>query len=152
VYRANSSQHTQVRDEVATDLAKATRAGERVFFLSHDGVHNDFLASYLAATTRLRAYNAGGDKNVGYSMASWPAEVRGLAGAGTPAAAVERALRSRKVDVVVAPYFQLQVNSASWPPAPETVAAAKGAFAPLVRSSALQVQRYRWFAAVRLPQ
>ena len=68
-----------------SDLDRATRDGERAFFLGYDGRHNDFLANYLAAATELRAYNAGGDKNSAY--AAWGAAARGAAARGAQPAA-----------------------------------------------------------------
>jgi hypothetical protein len=150
-YRANYQDRTQVAAQVATPLERATRPGERAFFLSYDGAHNDFLANYLAADARLRAYNAGGDKNALFAMSRWPPEVAAIAAATPSPASVEAALRSRRVDVVIAPYFHLQTNSAIWPPAPATVAAARAAYAPLLADRRLAVRQYQWFATLRLP-
>jgi hypothetical protein len=149
-YRDHYHDRAAVEHEVARPLDRLTRHGERVFFLNASGIHNDFLASYLATATGLRTFNAGGDKNVVFAQSRWPAEVNALAGAGATPAAVEAALRSGKVDVVVAPYFDLLVNSAQWPPAPDQRVADERAFAPLLRSRALRVERTPWFAAIRL--
>ena len=131
VYRVHYEDRVAVRAEVVSDLDRATRDGERVFFLSYDGRHNDFLANYLAAATGLRAYNAGGDKNSVYAAKAWPPEVQALAAPSPPPEAVEQALRSGKVDVVVLPSFHLQENSSAWPPSPQQQAAAKQAFEPI---------------------
>jgi hypothetical protein len=134
---------------VAAPLARLTKPGERVFFLNYDGAHNDFLANYLASADRLRAYNAGGDKNALFAMSRWPDQVKAMAAAGVGPAAVEAALRDGTVDAVVVPFFHLQGNSAIWPPAPETVAAARGAFGAIVADKHLRVQQTPWFAVVR---
>jgi hypothetical protein len=149
-YRDNYQDRAQVQREISAPLNHLTRPQERAFFLSYDGMHNDFLGSYLASAGRLRAYNASGDKNVGFSMSRWPAEIRGISGAGVRPPAVEHALRSGKVDVVIAPFFQMTLNSAQWPPSAETEGAARAAFAPLLHARGLRVKRTRWFATIRL--
>jgi hypothetical protein len=121
-----------------------------VFVLSYTGAHNDFVVNYLASVTGLRTYNVGGDKNVAYAMSAWPDEIRQLAPGPVPPAAVERALRSGKVDVVVAPFFSLQTASDFWPPLPDQEAQARAAYAPLHRAPRIEVERYPWFATIRL--
>ena len=150
IYRANYQDRTAVAAQVEGELERTTRPGERVFFLNYDGAHNDFLVNYLASEARLRAYNTGGDKNLMYATSQWPPDVAALARPGVTPAAVEQALRSRRVDAVVAPFFHLQTDSAIWPPAPDTVAAARAAFAPILADPRLTVRRSRWFATVRL--
>ena len=149
-YRDHYRDRAQVQREVSAPLDRVTRPGERVFFLNYDGTHNDFLVNYLASASRLRAYNAGGDKNVVFAIGRWPAEVRAMAAPGVGPPAVERALRSGKVDVVIAPFFHLQLNSAAWPPSPQTRSAAEAAFARLLTARGLEVERARWFATIRL--
>jgi hypothetical protein len=149
-YRENARDRASVQREVGAPLDRATRSGERAFFLSYDGTHNDFLAGYLAPAAGLRTFNSGGDKNVVFAMSRWPAEVGAIAGPGPSPAAVERALRSGAVDVVVAPYFHMRENAAQWPPSPQVRAAAEAAFAPLLADPALEVKRNRWFATIRL--
>jgi hypothetical protein len=151
VYRDSYADRTQVQTQVADALDRATLQGERAFFLSYDGSHNDFLVNYLASATGLRAYNAGGDKNAGYAASAWPTEVRALAGAQVPPAAVEGALRSGRVDVVVAPFFHPAANAAAWPPSPVQEADARAAYAPLLAAPRVEVKRERWFATIRLP-
>jgi hypothetical protein len=150
VYRDRYADRTQVETQVAAPFDRATRNGERVFFLSYDGTHNDFLANYLASATGVRAYNTGGDKNALYAIPAWPEEVRAISVGQVPPSAVERALRSGKVDVVVAPFFRLEANSGEWPPSPEQERDARAAYAPLLVAPRVQVRRYRWFATVRL--
>ena len=148
-YRANYDDRVAVRSEVVPELERASADGERVFFLSYDGAHNDFLANYLAAAAGLRAYNAGGDKNSGYAMRNWPPEVSALTSGEVAPEAIERALRSRKVDVVVAPFFHLHANSATWPPSPQQATDARRAFARVLRSRRFDVKRGRWLATIR---
>jgi hypothetical protein len=149
IYRERHADRIRVQTEVGDPLGRATRAGERAFFLSYDGSHNDFLANYLATKAGVRAYNAGGDKNAIYAASAWPGEVRALSPGHVPPRAVARALRSGKVDVVIAPFFHLQANSGNWPPRPEQEADARAAFAPLLSSKAFVISRYRWFATLR---
>jgi hypothetical protein len=59
-------------------------------------------------------------------------------------------LRSGSVDVIVAPFFHARWSSYSWPPPEETRAQAEAAFAPLLQDRRLHVERYRWFATIRL--
>jgi hypothetical protein len=149
-YNANYAQRVAFERDVAEPLDRATRDGERVFFLNYDGAHNDFLANYLASATGLRTYNVGGDKNLIYAMSNWPPDVAALAAPGVTPDAVEHALRAGTVDTVIAPFFHLQTNSVVWPPAPDTVTAAQGAFAPVLERSDLEVRRTAWFATIRL--
>ena len=104
-----------------------------------------------SSATGIRAYNAGGDKNAGYAARNWPPEVKALASGSPSPAAVEQALRSGKVDVVVAPFFHMQQNSAGWPPSPQQRAAAEQAFAPILAAPGLEVRRFPWLATIRLP-
>jgi hypothetical protein len=150
IYRDRYEDRVQIREQLVEDLDRATNEGERAFVLSDNGAHNDFVVNYLASATGLRTYNAGGDKNAYYARSAWPPEIRQLAPGQVPPGAVERALRSGKVDVVVAPFFSLQSASDFWPPLPAMEAQARAAFAPILAAPRLKVARYRWFATVRL--
>lgn len=149
-YRATARQATRFNRTVVPELRSVTRPGERVFFLSYDGDHDDFLANYLSPLLHLRTFNAGGDKNSYISAQRWPAQVAALAPAQVPPAAVYAALASHEVDVVIAPYFELSDAASQWPPSAGVRARAQRTFAPIVRDSRLSVQRRSWLAAIRL--
>jgi hypothetical protein len=149
VYRSFHASRTALTETIVPRLAAATKRGERVYFLNDEGRFNDYLATYLTASTGLRSYNAGGDKNALYARLSWPKPIAALAVANPSPDAVAGALRSHAVDVIVAPYFDLRWASYVFPPAPADELAMRQAFAPILRDRRFEVRRYRWFATVR---
>jgi hypothetical protein len=150
-YRAKHDDVAAVRDEVEPDLARATRDDEHAFFLSYDGSHNDYMVNFLASGAGIRSFSVGGDKNVVMAQKRWPPEVAALAAVPVAPETVIESLRSGTVDVVIAPFFHARWSSYSWPPPPETRSQAETNFAPLLDDRRLRVERYRWFATIRLP-
>ncbi len=148
-YRSGHSARAAVASDVGDDLRATTRPGERVFFLNYDGVHNDWMVNSLAPAASLRAFNAGGDKNVIAAFRRWPAEVQAMAQPGATRDDVARAFRAGHTDVVIAPYFHLLNSTVIWPPPTSVSAQARRVFAPIVRDPRFQVERRRWFAAIR---
>jgi hypothetical protein len=148
-YRSGHSARAAVASDVGDDLRATTRPGERVFFLNYDGVHNDWMVNSLASAASLRAFNAGGDKNVIAAFRRWPAEVQAMAQPGATRDDVARAFRAGHTDVVIAPYFHLLNSTVIWPPPTSVSAQARRVFAPIVRDPRFQVERRRWFAAIR---
>jgi hypothetical protein len=144
--RAQVAMRAELRDPLLATL----RRGERVFFAEAGMYGNPFLANYLAAQAKVRAYNVGGDKNLALAREAWPTSVQAIAvpGAGGPDAVVA-ALRSPDLDVVVVPFVDLRGAADAWPRPPEEVAAAEAAFAPLLTDPRLVVHRDRWFATLR---
>jgi len=122
---------------------------KRVFFLNYYGVHNDWMVNSLASAASLRAFKAGGDKNVMAAFRRWPAEVQAMAQSGPTRDDVARAFRAGHTDVVIAPYFHLLHSTVIWPPPTSVSAQARRVFAPIVRDPRFQVERRRWFAAIR---
>lgn len=149
-YDRNHDAVAAVRAEVERDLQSATHAGERVFFLSYDGSHNDYMVNFLAAGADLRSYNAGGDKNVAFAQRAWPAEVAALAAPTFAPDAVVAALNSGRLDAVIAPFFHPRWSAYSWPPDRSMRARAKAAFSLTLADQRLDVKRYRSFAVIRL--
>jgi hypothetical protein len=148
--RAASKQHDAFAETAGRDFRAVTRPGERVFILNYDGTHNDFLSNYLAATADVRAYNAGGDKNVAMAQGGWPAEIAALADPDVGVDAVYNALASRRVDVVIAPYFHLRWNAYSWPASRAEAAKAREVFAPILADPRFQAERRETLASIRL--
>jgi hypothetical protein len=149
-YSDNRDAVADVRATVGADLRQATRPGERAYFLTHDGHHNDYMVNYLAPHAELRAFNAGGDKNEELAREGWPAEVHALALPTVAADDVAKALEAQAVDVVIAPYFHPRLSSYSWPPGGEQVREAMLVFRPILEDRRFRVDRYPWFATVRL--
>ena len=152
VHSRNYDRVGLVRNQVEPDLARATRSGELAFFLSYDGSYNDYMVNFLASGADLRSFNAGGDKNVVMAQRRWPPEIAALAGAPPAPEAAVAALQGGTADVIIAPFFHTRWSSYAWPPPDETRAQAEAAFAPLLDDRRFQVERYRWFATIRLPQ
>jgi hypothetical protein len=148
-WRDNHAQREAFTNDVVDDLDAATGEYERAFVLNPEGSYVDYLANYLAATTGIRTYNAGGDKNSALAAAAWPPEIRQLTVAHPGPGEVEAALAGGNVDVVIAPYFSLRLAAWSWPPTPSERDTARGAFAPILRDAGLAVHRYEWFATIR---
>lgn len=139
-----------MRDSVAPDLEAATRSGESVFFLSPDGVYNDYLANYLVPSAGVTSFNAGGDKNVLLTRDAWPRPIAAIAQPKITGDEVVRALESGDVDVVIAPLFHLRWAAYSWPPSESSRQAARRRFAPLVDDPRLSARAYPWFTTLRL--
>jgi hypothetical protein len=147
---ANYRYLNQVRAGVEVDLDRSTRDGERAFFLSYDGSHNDYMVNFLSSGAGLRAFNAGGDKNVLMSQRRWPPEIISLMTAPGDPAAAAAALRSDAADVLIAPFFHARWSAYSWPPDNEMRSRAASVFSPVLRDPAFQVQELPWFATIRL--
>jgi len=138
-----------VRDSALADLRAVTGEGDRVLFLHSDESVNDFLANYLAAEADVRAYNAGGDKNVGISVSHWPATIGPAAAPGATADAAVAALQ-QDADVLIVPFFHLRWNAYAWPPTAEQRQQPEAVFASLLADPRLRVDRRDNLAAVRL--
>lgn len=148
VYRDGRTQMEAFSHEVQADLVKATDRGDRAFFLSYDGYHNDWLVNYLAPAAGLKTYNAGGDKNHALASQQWPPGVSALARTPGDADALEEAFESADLDVVVAPFFHPGRDAAHWPPSDEGRAAAEAEFSDLLTDSRFDVVRRPWFAVI----
>jgi hypothetical protein len=149
-YRDNHRSRSGLRADVLPDLDAATEPKQVVFFLSPDGVYNDYLVNYLAPSVNVTALNAGGDKNEELARASWPPAVSKMAGRTVRGDDVVRALQSGDVDVVIAPNFNLQWAAYAWPPPASTREAARERFAPLRADRRLATRSYPWFTTMRL--
>jgi hypothetical protein len=141
-----------MRASVVGDLQAATRPGESVFFLSPDGIYNDYLANFLVPTARLTSFNAGGDKNALLTRDAWPRPIAAVSRPQVDAGDVVRALESGDVDVVIAPLFHLRWAAYSWPPPQSGRRAARRRFARLVDDPRLNARVYPWFTTLRLPR
>ncbi len=79
---------------------------------------NDFLANYIAARLNLKAYNIGGDKNLGEARKHWPRTMRrfeeGVIDDQYPRN-VAAILENEDVDAVMLPYFDLLEAAHVWP-------------------------------------
>jgi hypothetical protein len=150
LYARSHDDVAAVRADVEPSLREVTRPGERTFFASYDGTHNDYMVNFLSAGAGLKAYNAGGDKNVTMAAAVWPDEIKTLAVAPLDPDAVVVALESGRADVIVLPFFHARWSSYAWPPTEDVRADARAAFAPVLADPRLNVERERWLATVRL--
>lgn len=148
-YRSGNSAMEAVASDVGGDLRTTTRPGERVFFLNFDGSHNDWMVNSLAPAASLRAFNAGGDKNVMMAARRWPVEIRALARPGVTCDDVAEAFSAGRAEVVIAPYFHLINDTVHWPPPTRQSAEARRVFAPIVGDPRFRVERRRWLAAIR---
>jgi len=134
------------------ELRNALGNGDSAFFVSPDGVYNDYLVNYLAPTVGFTAYNAGGDKNEAIARNAWSRPIADLAKPDAGSDQILAALKSRAVSVVIAPYFHLQWDAYKWPPSASSRRAAMRRFAPVLADRRLSVRRYHWFATFRLPR
>jgi hypothetical protein len=117
---------------------------------------NDFLAGYLAAEANVKAYNAGGDKNVEIAKSAWPANIQTLF-ASSPerlGAAIEQTLVAHDANYIVISFVDLLWDAHEWPPAPANVEAAKARFAIVIQQLQADpkflVTRDSYFATVSL--
>jgi hypothetical protein len=148
-YREHRQDMREFQAAVAGDLHAATRRGERAFFLSSDGSHNDYLVNYMSPMAGLRTFNAGVDKNGALSAERWPAEIQAMASPGVTADDVAAALETGAAEVVIAPKFHLRWSSYAWPATAQQRAEAKEAFAPITADRRFRVDRYHWFSTIR---
>ena len=123
---------------------------DRVIFLPW---RNDFLVNRLATEAGIRAYNIGGDKNVEMARAHWPDLIRGIRGESVDADLALRILRilaEGEADAVVLMYLDTRWAAHVWP----YPAGLETSLAPvetaLNESGLTAVDRYEYFAVVRL--
>ncbi|WET42230.1 hypothetical protein [Citrobacter enshiensis] len=104
----------QIDQVLVTTLRQHIQPGEMVSFIPWG---NDFFANYLAPKTGFRTYNVGGDKNLQAAVGAWPPAMR-QAGAPldtTKTMSAIKMLVDGSTDVLVIPYFDMLISSASWP-------------------------------------
>jgi hypothetical protein len=149
-YHEHHRSRAELDATLIPELRNAVRKGDSAFFVSPNGVYDDYLVNYLAPTVGFTTYNAGGDKNEAIARTAWPRPIADLANPGAGADQVLAALQSRAVSVVVAPYFHLQWDAYKWPPSESSRQAAVRRFAPVLADRRLSVRQYHWFATLRL--
>jgi hypothetical protein len=149
-YRDHHRSRAALDATLVPELRAAVGKGDSVFFVSPDGVYNDYLVNYLAPTVGFTTFNAGGDKNEAIARNAWPQPIADLAKPRAGSDQVLAALRSGALNVVIAPYFHLQWDAYKWPPSESSRQAAVRRFAPVLADGRLSVRRYRWFATLRL--
>jgi hypothetical protein len=149
-YRDHDRSRATVDATLIPEVRAAVGKDDSVFFVSPDGVYNDYLVNYLAPTVGFTTYNAGGDKNEAIARNAWPPPIADLAEPDAGADQVLAALRSRAVSVVVAPYFHLLWDAYQWPPSESSRQATVRRFASVLADRRLSVRRYHWFATLRL--
>lgn len=137
-----------VQEQVVDPLREDVRQGEQAIFLSPDAQLNDYMAGLLAVRSGLRVYNAAGDKNTVFSMASWPPEIRAVA-LDPSADNALAALHAGRVSVLIAPRFDLRTSAYRWPPDDAEIESADARFAPLLADKRLRVVRQRWVTVIR---
>lgn len=79
---------------------------------------NDIIVNYLASNGSFRAYNIGGDKNVGLARQNWPELIHAFQ-MNQPGRCfnykISEALLQRTTDFIVIPYFDTLWGANSWP-------------------------------------
>lgn len=105
----------QVDHDVLKPFRKEVPPGSLVVGLPYN---NDFLLGYLAAKSRVKTYNTGGDKNIALAAAYWPAAMRELEPGQFPANLLdtaERLFMSGAATVLMVPLYQEPIASHAWP-------------------------------------
>lgn len=131
-------------------MSQDLRRGELVAFLPF---RNDFLINYLAPKLQIRTYNVGGDKQLAFAEAHWPATMQNfLLGvidrrfAGWAVLLLAR----HQADVVVLPYIDLLWAAHRWPYPIEY----KNSLAPIIEdlreSGLVNIVERKYYATVRL--
>jgi hypothetical protein len=80
--------------------------------------NNDFLLGYIAAKSRVRTYNTGGDKNLAMAEPHWPAPMRELGPGQSPVNLLdtaERLFMSGAATALLVPLYQEPIASHAWP-------------------------------------
>jgi hypothetical protein len=104
---------TTMTHDVIEGMAKYIQPGEIVYFWPSG---NDFFVSYAAPLLKVRAYNVGGDKNMDIARASWPLELHNIENDECPTHILHNLFNSGKLDVVVAPKFDMMWDvTRPWP-------------------------------------
>lgn len=147
--RGQYAQLDMFRQGPLPEFEAMTNAGERVLFLP---VGNDFLANELAPVADVTTFNIGIDKNYFLARSNWPPEILAAhSGLGTATAGdTAVAALGADVDVIVVPYFNLQLNALSWPPEQDVIDARKAAAAAYSNDPRLIITEGEWFTMVRL--
>ncbi len=118
-----------VEAEVTQPLVKLVKPDERAILYGPGGVSpgsNDLMANFICPVSKIKCYNAGGDKALGNALGTMPSLARQVianhAKLGDPGVekAVAKMFASGELDVLVLTNFDLNAQAASWPPS-ETV-------------------------------
>ena len=124
--------------------------GERVLFAPYG---NDFMVNYAASKLRLRAYNAGGDKNMELAVRFWPPTLKRFQ-YETIGPDFERKVRAvlenGDADAVVLPYISLLRSAYRWPVANEAKDELAAIAGQLGQNPRYTVEHAPYFAVVRL--
>lgn len=141
-----------IDQELLSQLVIHIQSGERTAFIPWS---NDFLANYLASRGSFKAYNIGGDKNLGEAMTQWPSALLGLNVPLTMEQTdyVKKLLLDGSVDAIIFPCFSLLEAAHKWPQASCMSNAAqsfKGVVERLRGLDYLAVTETDFFAVVRL--
>jgi hypothetical protein len=145
--------YRQFDAEVVRPLDAATPDWSRVLFLPNAAGGNDFLAVRIAAGAHLWTYNAGGDKSLVVARAGWPQVIRTALDqeVGTDTTAeVEDVLKSKLVDAVVVPFFDLRWSATAWPTYEQFTQPGEDLAAQAEADPELSVEMFERFAIVRL--
>ncbi|NII56429.1 hypothetical protein [Luteibacter sp. SG786] len=105
----------QVDHDVLKPFRKEVPPGSLVVGLPYN---NDFLLGYLAAKSRVRTYNTGGDKNIALAAPHWPAPMRELEPGQFPVNLLDTAERlfiSDAATALMIPLYQEPIASHAWP-------------------------------------
>jgi len=142
-----------IDETIAASFKQRIPPGSVVAFFPQS---NDFLAGYLAAKANVKAYNAGGDKNVEIAKTAWPADIQTLF-ASPPerlGTAIEQTLAAHDADYIVVSFVDLLLDAHEWPPTPASVEVAKARFAIVLQqlqaNPKFVVTRDQYFATVAL--
>jgi len=114
-YRTQREQLREIDSTVLAELMNALKPDEKVAFLPYG---NDFFVNYLAAKTRIRSYNIGGDKNVDMAIAHWPTGMKkfkfGVLTEGS-IPDIRALLENGVADSIVVPYLDLLWSAHTFP-------------------------------------
>jgi hypothetical protein len=142
-----------IDETIAASFKQRIPPGSVVAFFPQS---NDFLAGYLAAEANVKAYNAGGDKNVEIARSAWPVNIRTLF-ASFPehlGPSIEQTLAAHDANYVVLSFVDLLWDAHEWPPTPASVEAAKVRFSAVLQrlqaDPKFVVTRDQYFATVSL--
>lgn len=111
----------RVEHDVLKPFRENVAPGSLVAGIPHN---NDFLLGYLAAKTKARTYNTGGDKNIALAIPNWPQAMRDVPIGELPVDMVvtaERLFMSGDATVLMIPLYQEPAASHAWPCVPLTI-------------------------------
>jgi len=150
VKRGYRSSFLKLEHDWVEDLSGVVKEGETVVFLPWG---NDFLINYIAACSKVVAYNIGGDKNLAEARRHWPEGMQGFLERSTDPEFSDRVihlLMDGEADRVILPYVNMGGAAYQWPCPLSLKEGVMSILDELSRSDNLKIVERKYYASIEL--